>query len=63
MQFVDFKEFDELALTEVTEELLQEIPDQFVEFMVMKKIKPNEDSENCKGVMDKDLELNFKKTD
>ena len=42
VQFVDYKDFLELALTEVTDELLKEIPDQFVEYMVMKRIKPDD---------------------
>ena len=61
VQFVNFKEFDELALTEVTEELLAEIPDQFVEFMVMKKIKPSEDADsksaNIKEALDNPLKM------
>ena len=38
VQFVDFKDLREMAEVEVSDYLLQEIPDQFVDYMVMKKI-------------------------
>ena len=46
-----FNDLTELAKVEVTEILLQEVPDQFVDFMVINAVEPNqfmdEPNEEC----------------
>lgn len=41
IQFVHFKELKDLAQVEVINEILKEVPDQFVDYMVLKKITPD----------------------
>ena len=40
VQFVEFKDFNSQDLTQLAEEVLKEVPEQLVGYMVQKKIKP-----------------------